>query len=115
MLKFLKSFQYAWKGIITAFKEQLNLKIHFGAAILVVVCGIYFQVNLTEWAILVLTISFVITLELVNTAIEYLVDLVSPHQNPLAGKVKDIAAGAVLVASIGALLIGLLIFSKYIF
>jgi diacylglycerol kinase len=115
MIKFLKSFQFAFKGIAVAFKEQLNLKIHAMATLLIFGLGFYFKITTTEWLVLLLTISLVIGLELINTAIEYIVDLVSPEQNPLAGKIKDVASGAVLVGAIGALVIGILIFSKYIF
>ncbi len=115
MNKFIKGFQFAINGIFVAFKEQLNLKVHAGAASLIILAAIFFKITSLEWIILVIAITSVITFELINTAIEYVVDLVSPQQNPIAGKIKDIAAGAVLVASIGALVIGFLIFSKYIF
>lgn len=115
MSRFLKSFQFAFKGITIAFKEQLNLKIHAMATLLVFGLGFYFKITTTEWLVLLLTTSLVIGLELINTAIEYIVDLVSPEQNPLAGKMKDVAAGAVLTVAIGALVIGVIIFSKYFF
>lgn len=115
MSRLLKSFQFAFRGIAVAFKEQLNLKIHAVATLLVFGLGFYFKITTTEWLVLLLTSSLVIGLELINTAIEYMVDLVSPEQNPLAGKIKDVASGAVLVGAIGALVIGILIFSKYFF
>lgn len=115
MSRLLKSFQFAFKGIAIAFKEQLNLKIHAMATLLVFGFGFYFKITTTEWLVLLLTTSLVIGLELINTAIEYIVDLVSPEQNPLAGKIKDVAAGAVLTVAIGALVIGIVIFSKYFF
>jgi diacylglycerol kinase len=115
MSRLSKSFQFAFKGIAVAFNEQLNLKIHAVATLLVFVLGFYFKITTTEWLVLLLTTSLVIGLELINTAIEYMVDLVSLEQNPLAGKIKDVAAGAVLIASAGAFVIGVIIFSKYIF
>jgi diacylglycerol kinase len=115
MSRFLKSFQFAFKGVAVAFKEQLNLKIHAMATLLVFGLGFYFKITTTEWLVLLLTTSLIIGLELINTAIEYIVDLVSPEQNPLAGKIKDVAAGAVLTVAIGALVIGIVIFSKYFF
>ena len=115
MSRLSKSFQFAFKGIAVAFNEQLNLKIHAVATLLVFGLGFYFKITTTEWLVLLLTTSLVIGLELINTAIEYIVDLVSPEQNPLAGKIKDVAAGAVLIASAGAFVIGVIIFSKYIF
>ena len=76
--------------------------------------GFYLSIAAIEWCILLLCIALVIGLELVNTALENLVDLVTRERNPLAGKVKDIAAGAVLVVSIITVIIGLIIFRKYL-
>lgn len=115
MRKFLISFKYAWNGIVVAFREESNIKIHTAIAFAVVAAGYYFQVTTTEWYVLIITIALVISLELINTAIEKLVDLVTMERKPLAGKIKDVAAGAVLVASIASVLVGVLIFYKYIF
>ena len=87
-----------------------NLKIHFIVTILVVILGIVLKINFTEWAICFLLFGFVITAELMNTAIEVTVDLAMPDINEKAKLAKDIAAGAVLVSSIVAVLIGLAIF-----
>lgn len=114
-MKLVKSFGYAWNGLLVALKEQLNLRIHFAATALVVAGGIYFQITAIEWSLALITIGLVVSLELVNTAIENLVDLVSPERNPLAGKVKDIVAASVLISSITAVVVGLIIFSKYVF
>ena len=108
------SFFFASKGIYTAFREQLNLTIHVLAATLVVAAGVYFNITLVEWLTVLFAVTFVLATELFNTAIEYLVDLVSPDYHPLAGKVKDVAAGAVLVAAISASIVGVVIFGKYI-
>jgi diacylglycerol kinase (ATP) len=113
MSRFFNSFSFAWKGIVTAFKEQPNLKVHVLIACIVVAAGFYFNITSTEWAILIICITLVITLELVNSAIEYLVDLVTLERKPLAGKIKDIAAGAVLITAIGAAVIGVVVFYKY--
>lgn len=104
----------AFKGIGTAFIEEVNVKLHVLAVVLVVGAGLYFGVSVHDWVVLVLAMALVISLELANTAIENLVDLFSTARSPLAGKIKDIAAGAVLVAAIGAAIVGILIFSKYI-
>jgi len=105
-----KSFGYAFKGIGYALKTQHNIWIHYLLAIAVLAFGFWLNVNQTEWILLVFAIGFVLVSELFNTAIEVLVDLVSPEQNPKAGLTKDIAAGAVLVAAITAASIGLIIF-----
>ena len=115
MNKFLSSFGYAWNGLVVAFREQLNLKIHAVVGILVIIAGYYFHVTITEWCIIIGAIVLVISLELINTAIENLVDLVTMERKPLAGKIKDMAAAAVLVASVGSAIVGIIIFYKYIF
>jgi len=82
---------------------------------LVVFAGFYFSLSNFEWTVLVLAIALVLSLEMINSAIEYMVDLVSKDYNPVAGKVKDVAAGAVLIAAIFAIIIGLIIFIPKIF
>lgn len=114
MKKFLRSFTYAVNGIRASFADQLNLKVHFMAALLVIAAGFYFGISGSDWCIIVLSIALVIALEMMNSAVESLVDLVTTERKPLAGKVKDIAAGAVLFASVMSVIIGAIIFSKYI-
>lgn len=109
----LKSFSYAGNGIKTAF-GQTNFKIQSGIACLVILLAFYFQVTTTEWCILLLCTGLVLSLEIMNTAIELFVDFVSPDFNETAGKIKDLAAGAVLLFSILSAVIGCIIFSKYI-
>ncbi|AGK54961.1 diacylglycerol kinase family protein [Bacillus sp. 1NLA3E] len=108
--KVYKSFSFAIQGIIHAFKHERNLKIHFVAALLVILLGCWLQLTTTEWLFVLLAIGGVITLELLNTAVERLVDLVTKEDHPLAKQAKDIAAGAVLVYAILSVLIGLIIF-----
>jgi len=114
-MKLIKSFGYAYQGLIAAIKDQINLRIHLGVAVMVVIAGFYFRLTTMEWALILIATGLVISLELINTAIENLVDLVTLERKPLAGKIKDIAAAAVLVSSVVALVVGLVIFSKYIF
>ncbi len=113
-MKMLKSFGYALKGLASAFRDQLNLWVHLLALIVVVMLGFYFDIVAWEWCVLILSVGLVFSLELINSAIEDLTDLVTREQNPMAGKVKDISAAAVLVASLGALIIGVIIFGKYL-
>ena len=96
--KQLRSFGYAWKGIRCCIGKEQNLSFHLIATAVVVI----------------LCIGVVIAAELFNTAIEKLVDLVSPQQHPVAGQVKDIAAGAVLVCAATAAIIGLIVFIPYL-
>ena len=113
MKKFFRGFVYAWNGIRAAVSEQRNLRIHFAVTALVVAAGVYFELDRIEWCVLALTIALVVSLELVNSSIENLVDLVTKEQHPLARKAKDIAAGAVLIASVISVIIGLIIFSAH--
>ncbi|MGI6793364.1 diacylglycerol kinase family protein [Bacteroides sp. KG68] len=112
--KQLYGFGYAWKGIRCCIGKEQNLSFHLIAAIIVVIAGIILSITKIEWTIVILCIGVVIAAELFNTAIERLVDLVSPQQHPIAGKVKDIAAGAVLVCAVTAAIIGLIIFVPYL-
>jgi len=114
MKKFLQSVSHAIRGLHVAMAGQRHLRFHIAAALVVVAAGIGLNVTAGEWGLLIIAIGLVITAELVNTAVETLVDLIEPRQHPLAGKAKDIAAGAVLVAALTAVLIGVFVFYKYL-
>ena len=115
MNRFIHSLGFAWKGLRKAFAEQRNLKFHFSAALAIIAAGFYFEISPEEWMVVVLTIGFVIGTELINSSIEDLVNLMSPQHQPLAGKIKDIAAAAVLIAAVTSVIIGFLVFHKYVF
>lgn len=108
------SFKYALSGMWTAFKDEPHLKFHFFAAFTVIIFGLILKLTREDWAIIILTIGLVIGLELTNTAIEEIVNSFTPQTHPAAKKAKDVAAGAVLVASVTAVVIGLLIFLPYL-
>lgn len=110
MSKFIRGFGFAGKGLYYTFKTQVNFKFHCGAAIVVALCGWYFSLSQTEWLWILVATGIVLVAELLNTAIEALVDLVSPAYHKNAGIAKDTAAAAVLIAAIVAALIGLIIF-----
>jgi diacylglycerol kinase (ATP) len=112
--KRLNSFGYALKGIAAAFRYESNMKLHVLAAIEAIFLGWFFNIKTSEWCWLVLAIGLVWMAEIFNTALEKLTDLVSPDYNELAGKAKDLAAGAVLMAAFTALAIGILIFWPYV-
>lgn len=112
---FIGGFDHAWEGVFRAVRTQRNMRFHALAAFAVVVAGVVFRVGLVEFVVLLLAISLVLAVELVNTAVEAVVDLVSPEFHPLAKIAKDAAAGAVLVASIGAAIIGAAIFAPRVF
>jgi len=113
-IRFLKSFQYAWNGIVYTVTTQPNFRRHIVVALIALGLGWYFDLLAWEWCVILLSIGFVWTTELINTAFEHLTDVTTPEYNPLVGKVKDIAAGAVLFAAIAAGIIGLIIFLPYI-
>lgn len=114
MKEFFKSFIYAINGIGAAMREQRNLKVQALIAFITVGAGYYFQITWLEWCLVLFAIALVIGLEIMNSAVEDLVDLVTQERKPLAGKVKDLAAGAVLFASVIALIIGIIVFRKYL-
>lgn len=110
LAKRAKSFGYAGQGIRTLLATQHNAWVHLCATFLVAVLGITLRLQPQEWCIVVLTTVVVWSAEALNTALEFLTDLASPDFHPLAKKAKDVAAGAVLIAASGAVIIGLLIF-----
>lgn len=112
---FYKSLSYAIEGIIDCIKKERNIKIHIIFMILVIICGFLFHITYTEWLICILLFGLVISLELINTSIEAVVDLCTHEFHPLAKLAKDAAAGAVLISAIAAAIIGLLIFIPKIF
>jgi diacylglycerol kinase len=111
---FFKSFVFAFRGIRASLKEQRNLKVQILVAVLTVGAGFYFKIASWEWCVVLITIGLVISLEMINTSIELLVDLVTRERKPQAGRIKDVAAGAVLVVSIIAIIVGLIVFRKYL-
>ena len=110
----IKSFKPASRGILTSFVIGRNIKVHYTIALAVVAGGLYFHVTKVEFLILLVAISQVITLEMVNTAIEKTIDLVTTEYHLYAKIAKDVAAGAVLLASIIAVILGGVIFLQYI-
>ena len=106
----INSFKYACMGIKRAIKSERNMKIHVLATLIVTALGFILGLDPLEWVACIFSIVIVISSEMLNTALETIVDLVSPNINPLAKKAKDIAAGSVLVMAIGAFLVGLIIF-----
>ena len=111
----IKSFQHAFCGILTSFVIGRNIKVHYIAALAAILGGLYFGISKVEFLIILLVSTQVICLEMVNTAIERTVDLVTVEYHLYAKIAKDVAAGAVLVATIFATIIGGIIFLPYIF
>lgn len=113
--RFIDSVNCAIEGIIYAARTQKHMRRHFIAALAVLLAVLLLRVTPLEFTLLVISVSFVLCAELLNTAIEVIVDMVSPGFHPLARTAKDVAAGGVLVAAIGAVVMGYLILFRYIF
>jgi diacylglycerol kinase len=109
-MKLFKSFGYAFTGIKTTFTSETNFKIHLLAAIIATALGIILNITVMEWIIIIFCMALVIIIEMINTAIEKLCDVVHKDIHPVIKMVKDIAAGAVLVAAASSLIIGFIIF-----
>ena len=103
-------FYYAIKGWGHALKTELNLKFDVLVAILTIVLGIVFKISINEWIIRITLIGLVLSAELMNTAIETVVDMFTREKNELAGKAKDISAGAVLILALVSAIVGGMIF-----
>src|ERR1700744_2741449 len=110
MKKLIRSFGYAFKGIAYATRSQLNFRIHLGATVIALLLGYFFKLDRAEWLWIALCIAIVLVTEIFNTMIETLVDLVSPGYNEKAGRIKDMSAGAVVIAAAFALITGIVIF-----
>ena len=106
----LKSFRHAIDGILWAFRNERNLKIHGVFAILVCVLGFILNINRNDWVVLLLCIAMVLSAELLNTAIEKTLDLLHPQMSDKVKIIKDISAGTVLILSIIAAVIGVVVF-----
>ncbi|MDN7245795.1 diacylglycerol kinase family protein [Planococcus shenhongbingii] len=108
--RFFNSFKFAVQGIGSSWKKEQNMRIHFLAALVVLIAGALSGLSKGEWIIIILLVGGMIALEVMNSAIERVVDLASPEIHPLAKEAKDMAAGAVLVFAAASAIIGLLIF-----
>lgn len=112
MRAFLKGFTYAFSGIINCFKNQRNFRFHIVFGAFVLWFSRFFCLNRAEYALLFLTMGFVICAEAVNSAIEYTVDLITLEHHPLAKSAKDAAAGGVLISAVASVAVGIAIFAK---
>ena len=109
----LKSFAFAFKGLNFALRER-NFILHILSACLAIGFGIFFNISSFEWTVIVICIGGVLSLEIMNTAVEDIVDKISPERNEQAGRIKDLSAAAVLTFSMAALIVGLIVFLPYI-
>lgn len=110
--KFLESFGYALEGIGAAIRDERNFKVMLGAGVFAVVAGFLLRLDALSWVAVVFAIGLVLGAELLNTALEAVVDLASPDIHPLAKKAKDLAAGAVLLISAAAGTVGVIVYVR---
>ncbi|WP_165044485.1 diacylglycerol kinase family protein [Dysgonomonas sp. ZJ709] len=108
--KRLRSFRYAFDGLRILFREEHNARIHLVVSICVILMGVVFNISVAEWLAICILIGLVFSLEIINSAIENLCDYISPQRHDIIKKVKDMAAAAVLVATIMSVVCGLIIF-----
>lgn len=111
----LKSVGYAFKGMVVLIKTESSIKIQLCIAIAITIAGFYFNISKTEWIAQIAMIGLVMSIEGVNTAVEYIADFIHPDHHPKIGLIKDVAAGAVFIASIIATIIAGLIYLPKIF
>lgn len=112
--KFIKSFEFAISGIKIAWKEEFNFRVEIFFSIVAIILALVLKISIVEFAIIFLTISFVLAVEILNTAFEELCDKLRPEDDPHVAKIKDLAASAVLISSLGATAIGIFIFGPYL-
>jgi diacylglycerol kinase (ATP) len=108
--RLVRSFGYAFRGVCFVLATQANARIHAGVSVVVVALGFFLGLSQLEWCAVIAAIGLVWTAEALNTVFETLIDLVSPEHHPLAGRVKDVAAGAVLCATVTSAILGAMIF-----
>lgn len=113
-MSLLKSFRYAFKGFVIAAGRDRNVRIHLAAALAVVALGFWLHISPTDWCILLIMIGTVISAELFNTSVEILADVVTKEQHPGIAKVKDVASAAVLVVCVVSVIVGVIVFVKYV-
>jgi diacylglycerol kinase len=110
----IKSFSYALRGLVKAWREEQNLQIQSVAAVFAVFLGFYFGISALEWALLTVSIALVLLMELINSGVERICDLVKPRVHDYVKEIKDIMAAAVMLSAISSVAVGLIIFWPHI-
>ncbi|MEI7497824.1 MAG: diacylglycerol kinase family protein [Candidatus Falkowbacteria bacterium] len=112
--RLFKSFIYAFRGLVKVVREEQNFQIQLTAAILVFIAAVWLKISTTEWLVLMGIILLVLLMELVNSAVERVTDLFKPRISTYVKEIKDIMAAAVLLASLGAIVVGVIIFGPHV-
>jgi len=111
--KLVKSFKFAFQGVLLIFRQEQNFRAHILASILVIGLGIIFKIAIWQWTAIVLLVVLIFLLEMMNTIAERLVDMLQPRVHVYAKQIKNMMSGMVLIAAIGAVIIAYLIFAPY--
>lgn len=111
----LKSVGYAFKGALFLIRTESSIKIQVCIAIGITIAGFYFNISKTEWIAQTICIGLVMSMEGMNTAMEYMSDFIHPDRHKTIGRIKDIAAGAVFIASVSAVIVAMLIYFPKLF
>ncbi len=117
MIKFrrlIKSFIYAFRGLVKTFREEQNFKIQVAIGALVVGAGLFLKISRLEWCIIILSIASVVLMEIANSAVERITDVLKPRIDSYVKEIKDITAAAVMLASLVAAIIGVIIFYPHL-
>ena len=112
--RLMKSFRYALKGLIKTFREEQNFRVQSVAGLAILILAAMFRITIQEWSLLIFVISLVLLMELSNSALERVTDILKPRISSYVMEIKDIMAAAVMLASIVSIIIGILIFFPYI-
>ncbi len=113
--RLLKSFRYAFRGLIKVLREEQNLRVQSFVALIAVFIGVFYHLVLWEWCIILIMIMIVFLMEIVNSAVERVTDVLKPRINTYVKEIKDIMAAAVMLASFFAVIVGLIIFIPHVF
>ena len=111
----LKSIGFAFKGALLLLKTESSIQIQFVIAVLLTIAGFYFDISAAEWILQIFAIGLVMSIEGLNTALEEIADFVHPEHHTKIGFIKDVAAGAVFIAAVAAIIIGLIIYLPKLF
>jgi len=114
IVKLFKSFGHAFDGIITLLRQEQNFRLHVLASAIVIVCGFYFEIRPWQWALLVIMICLVFILEMINTIVERLLDVLKPRLHEYVKDIKDIMSAMVLISALSSVAVGLIIFLPYL-
>lgn len=109
-----RSFQYAFRGLLKVAKEEQNFQVELIALVLVALLALVLRVSYTDWAILIIVSALVLVMEIINSAIEAISDALKPKLDNYVKRIKDIVAAGVMVTALGAVIVGIIIFSQYI-